>query len=674
MNAGPQFIDLPTAAERSGKSVGHLGRRCREEWKSTGLAVLRKSEASGQRSGKAEWFVREDADAALARVKSSEQVGADLSGLSEKKRREAFARLDVLKRWDQALSGRHQLGLTEAVATHEFIQTIQALDGRPLSRRTLYNWRGRYRKGGILALADQRGNAAPSDQRGSAEADFLDSIKRLWLDLRRPTLRSCYAIAAYEHRRSLPSFVAPSYSTVHRFVRAIPKPVIDKYRGGDKLFTDGSAPFLERDYSALHTNETWCGDHHQFDVVINHNGQLLRPWLTAWEDMRSRVIVGWRIFPHAPNADTILLALRAGIDARGVPEGTLIDNGRDYLAWALNGRTRADRWRGTRVRIDYDAPYLGGLFESLGIAVTHCQPYHGQSKPIERFFGTLESQFGKTWATYCGNKPAERPEDLQAQIERGNAPSLDTFAEAFASWLATYHAARHTGDAMDGRSPDEVYAASWNGHSKRVCSEDLLWWLTLKPQHPTKVGQLGVRCNGLHYGALEPKLFEYRGREVLVRHDPAIVNAVFVCDLEGKPICVAAANQRLPANASSQELREAQAGLKADRRRVRDYLDRRPRIAADPVDRMITARADASRAQQRDASPDLPAMKPVRSTFEAEISDLKSQIEAPLKSRGGDGPNPDDCRFTYVRREDAGPCDREEQTSFAFASEREVQR
>jgi hypothetical protein len=36
-------------------------------------------------------------------------------------------------------------------------------------------------------------------------------------------------------------------------------------------------------------------DHHRCDVWVRHAGKHVRPWLTCWEDVRSRKIVGWAV-------------------------------------------------------------------------------------------------------------------------------------------------------------------------------------------------------------------------------------------------------------------------------------------------------------------------------------------------------------------------------------------
>ncbi len=615
------YLTLPEAASRSGRSIGHLRRLCQDKYAPAGAAERR---AVGP---KPEWHIREDADPAFARVKSADQIGRDLSHLTDRKRQEAFYRLDLLKRWEQAERGRCELGLTKHQITRQFIAVVEAKEGRALNMTSLYEWQRKYRAGGVAALADSRGGkhestAAPADDR------FFDLVKLLWLNVRKPSLKSCYLKAEYEADRS--GWAVESYRTIHRRITKIPGPVVDKFRNGEEEFVRNSMPYNERDYGPLHTNEMWDGDHHQCDVICTHGGEFVRPWITAWQDMRSRKIVGWRIFAHSPNSDTIILAMRDAVQNFGVPREVLIDNGRDYDCYALNGRTKADRWKKSTVVVNYDDKLLGGLFGALGVDVTHCLPYHGQSKPIERWFGTLESQFGKDWPTYCGPATHQKPENLQLQLERGKAPTLETFIAAFEAYLATFHGAIHTGQAMEGRSPDQVFAAEWRDHSKVTASEEMLWWFTLKQTKPVKCGQNGVTYNGIRYGATNAFLMQHKGTEVILRVDPGRVNEVIVCELSGKPICVAQSNQRLAVNATNEEVKAAQRELGGDRKRVKAYHQSRPRMAMDLVDRTLVARAaeNAKRAAENpQPAPEPPTIKPVRSPFESDISKLRNDFE-----------------------------------------------
>jgi hypothetical protein len=75
IQAGFEWIDLPTAAARSGKHPRHLSRLCREKLKASGLAMLRQP-AGG---GKPVWFVRSDADASFAAVRPAEETAKELA-------------------------------------------------------------------------------------------------------------------------------------------------------------------------------------------------------------------------------------------------------------------------------------------------------------------------------------------------------------------------------------------------------------------------------------------------------------------------------------------------------------------------------------------------------------------------------------------------------------------
>lgn len=630
--SSPTYIDLETAARRSGKQLGHVRRLCQDKWAPAGLALKQKP-ADG---GKACWLVREDADAALARVKfpeqlSTEQLRTDLRTVPAAKRDEASRRLALLREWEEAIRAAYTLGFSKEQATGRFAQQLYLDRGLQLSARTLYRWERQYRAGGLAGLVDARGGKETRDC--PSGSDFFEQVKTLYFRLSRPSLRICHQAACQlAIERGWPAL---SYRTTVRRMEALPKGVILKHRFGEEAYTNEAQPYIERDYSGLASNASWCGDHHQFDVICNAGGKLIRPWITAWQDMRSRMIVGCHVFAHDPNQDTILLAFRYGVEAHGVPEQVYVDNGKDYDSYALNGQTKRDRFLRRRLRVSYAPEQFSGVFGELGVQVVHCEPYHGQSKPIERFFGTLESRFCRFgWPTYCGNSPADKPEDLQLQIERGNAPTLEFFAESFVRWLAAdYHNQPHQGDGLDGRTPAVVFAEQLA--VRRVARPELLDLLLMQKSKPVKVGQNGVMHDGIRYGQYEPALFPMLGREVTLRIDPSQVSRVSVWTLDGKFVCVASANARVAACANGQDLREAKKN-KARHRRIRnEYHETRPRMAED-LSALVT-RAAAARNGIRvnrstgevvnDPPPSSVNLRPVRSPLEAELTALQNAMD-----------------------------------------------
>ena len=499
---------------------------------------------------------------------------------------------------------------------------------------------------------------------------FLDEVKRLWLGLRRLKLTVCHEIACLKAAEQ--GWEIRSRKTCERAIAKIPKAVALKLRFGEEAFVNEAEPYIERDYTTLRSNEIWCGDHHRFDVMVNADGKIDRPWLTAWQDMRSRKIVGWRIFAHDPNSDTILQALKDGCLNHGVPESVYIDNGKDYDARSLTGLTKKERREASRQKVEF-TPDPASVFPALDIKVIHCWIYHGQSKPIERFFGTVETRT-PVWPTYCGKDVLSKPEDLQKQIDRGNAPTLEEFSEWFSAWVNSWNASHeHSGQGMNGQTPDAVFSA--NLSSKRTAPAELLEVLMLPRSKPVTVGQNGVTLDGLRYGSHEPALFPHQREKVTLAFDHDDRSRVMVFDAQGKFICVATANEQLPANATSQEIRDAVKVKGQGRKRVREYIDQRPRMVEDLPDLLVRARARkqtaATPSQTGPANPP-PSLVPIRTPLEAQLPAIQRVLEAVSfrKAVGAEGAAPADVaaslggKFLY-RGAEAIDC--EEPASECFA-------
>ena len=102
-------------------------------------------------------------------------------------------------------------------------------------------------------------------------------------------------------------------------------------------------------------NDVWFGDHHQFDVfVLDRRGRAVRPWLTAWYDIGSGVLVGWCISTN-PNSETIAESFIRAVAAKpdspihGAPNAIYIDNGKDYRSHAFEGEPKVANPEGLQV-------------------------------------------------------------------------------------------------------------------------------------------------------------------------------------------------------------------------------------------------------------------------------------------------------------------------------------
>jgi hypothetical protein len=628
---GVRWIAVGIAAARMGLGVRQIFRLCAEEWAAVGLARMQRPEDGGRSA----WFIREDADARLSRVRPPDAIAFDLTALTRDQRAALLWRKAVLDAWQKSRALGLKAGWSEREATAHFLTTLPAnkeltppRGSKAPGDRTLFNWLRDYRKGGLAGLADERWTRHRDTDRPTDDPFFAE-VQRLYLDLRKPALTACFELAKYKAQRE--GWPARSYKQSQRFIRRLPKAVVLKYRAGEEAFVNDGERFIERDYSTLASNEIWCGDHHRFDIWVSAAGKHVRPWLTAWEDVRSRKIVGWTIYAADPNTDSILAAFSMAAKSHGVCEWVYIDNGKDYDSHALQGQTKRQR---RRHHIEYDEQRAAGVFGSLGVKVKHAWPFHGQSKPIERFFGTVESRFGKLWPTYCGNSPKNRPENLALRLERGAAPTLEEFVMAFGEWLETdYHARAHTGDAMNGESPPAVFDKCLE--EKRTVPDEVLAVLLWKPSKLLKVGQNGVVWQGLRYGVGELSLLAWLGKEVCLRIDPTDVGRVTVWTPEDKFICVARASQRLPFLSSQAELRKAIAEKRRGRKVLKEYHEQRPRLHEDLPGLMLEARAEENRQKQQTAAADRnpgPTIKPIRTAMDDQLPALRRALKTPAKA------------------------------------------
>ena len=401
------------------------------------------------------------------------------------------------------------------------------------SARTLRRWTAAYASDGLGGLAETRGRPSNSDGAG-CDPDAWDHFKLLYLDDRRRSLKLCWELTAHEACGQ--GWTWPTYHAVVRRVRAeLPPFQANYFRLGERRWMAKYAPRIQRDYSRYRPMELLVGDHHEFDLVVLAGGKPVRPWLTAWMDMRSRYFVGWWI-DLVPAADTILAALRAAIVEHGAPLEMLVDNGKDYRAACLAG--------GRRYKPRLDQHNVVSICARLGIVPHFSRVYAPQSKPIESNFKTVCQRFSKLFDSYCGASPDTRPEHFYADLRAGavDVPGIERFRELFGQWLSdVHHRTPHTGDSMDGRTPLDVF--NDNPIAKRTAPRAVLDFLLMRTER-VKVSKNGVRYRGQHYGQGRPELLPLIGRDVLIKVDPTDAGYVFVCDLAGRKLTTAR-NERL---------------------------------------------------------------------------------------------------------------------------------
>jgi hypothetical protein len=645
---GPAFISIEEAARRSGWNVGYLRRRCSDAkrapggtWQSRGLARL----APPEGGGKPCWWISEAADSRLVRVKSSAAMtqAFDRSTLTDRQARELDARLMILRRWDEERAAGVKLDLPEVKVTAHFLDRLLLDAGRKVSRATLFNWQAAYRLQGIAGLVDARWRTKGGEGEGEATdaADpFVECFLRFYLSTNQPKATRCHFAAEQKaHEQGWP---VRSLKTCQRAIAKLDKAVLVRFRKGRKAFEDECEPAIRRDYSTVASNDIWCGDHHDFDVKVidpatppGQPPRFVRPTVTAWQDVRSRKVLGWRVFTHAPNADEILLAFRAAARAHGLPGKIYVDNGKDYRSQKLHGLNKER---------------VTGALNVLAVDTQHCWIYHGQSKPIERNFRTICDQFAREFDTYCGNSPGNRPEDHERALRAGKAPTLAEFVAAFEAYVRDdYHSAPHSGDSMHGRTPDRVYGEQMP--AVRTVPEEMLDFALLPRFCPRKknrdgshtdgllVGKHGVTFEGLHFGAFNAEVQKLQGKRVMLAVDTADLSRVLVLDLQGRLICQATQNRKLGWNAAKEDLTAAVKEKKQLRQTLKQYREQRPRMADDMA--QLTQRAARRRAEREQAAmaadPLPPApVRPHRTTLDDQFPAIQRAMQKNAMAAGAE--------------------------------------
>jgi transposase InsO family protein len=399
-----------------------------------------------------------------------------------------------------------------------FVEQYNEKNANKISYRKLAYWNDKYDKDGIVGLIDKRNSHIAGTD--SIPSEFWELFYALYMTPQKRSVQLCYD----KTKKQFPDMKPPSYSTITRRVRQIPEYAILNFRGGKKHLSD-KLPYMERDTSDLASNVCWVSDHHIADVFVkNARGKIVRPWITAFQDAKSRKIVAVLVRDSSPNATAIKQALRIGIEKYGIPDEIYTDNGKDYLS----------------SQIDPESP--DSILGILGIRVRRAMPYHGQSKPIERFFRTLEERFGKCFYSYIGNDGKKRPEHMQKLnkvLEKDpNIPSFDEYVTKLTNYIAEYNATPHSGKGMEGKSPDEVYYSSFVKPAQMISDETVVK-LLFGNQKKVKVSNFGVTVCSIHFTSED--LLDYLNQTVIAKYDPNSLDKVYIYSSNGKFICQAIA-------------------------------------------------------------------------------------------------------------------------------------
>lgn len=515
-----------------------------------------------------------------------------------------FSLEDLINKWGEE-------AVIEAMKRQAVIEDIASITDRKakgdktrqwaeelrITEDCIRKWRKRYEEDGFKGLLRK-----PRIDSGQSKSTCLmaeNRLKDIYLNDHKPTIKKTYqdvekeslligqGIKACEKCVFNEECLEPvrngwklgSYDSAWRMLSSLDADEIDRFRRGKESWRKNSMPKARLDRSVAKVNELWISDHHVLDFyAADDSGHVGRPHLTVFQDYRSAVITGWAL-SFQGNTKTICMALRHGMlekpgsPIRGVPSCVKIDNGKDYRSKHLAGEKPS--------KIEELPIEIQGVFAALKIQVRYSKPYTPWTKPVERWFGTLVSQYSPNQPSWLGNEPKNRPENwnkvIKQLIKDENIPSLVAIGTSIQEYIDHFNNAPHSGIGLDGLTPLEAYNTFDkvdNGvpHPKQTT-------LLMMFSERRKVRPTGIRMWHEDYFCEELVQAGLMHQWVMVKYDPDRRGTIYVLN-NGKYIEVPL-NRLLSIHSPSEELSKHAAMQARSHKRLMDkrkgYARSRPK-------------------------------------------------------------------------------------------------
>lgn len=325
-------------------------------------------------------------------------------------------------------------------------------------------------------------------------------------------------------------------------------------REGKKAWNDKCCIDIERNPNSIAVGDVLIADGHtlNFETLNPWTGKPKRMTLILWYDMRSNFPLGWEIMPTEDTA-SISSALRRAIMRLGkIPKVVYLDNGKAF------------RGKYFTQTADFSEAGLGGIYERLGIQPVFAWAYHGQSKTIERFFGTL-SEMERRTITYTGTSIEKKPPRMSRgenmhraayqKITQGGCITLEQAHIGVAAWFDTYINRKQKGRWLKNQAPVDLFLPGKGPGVDPHQLRHLMMSIAIKRVHKN-----GVTLLGQNYYSHE---LYGRKHQVIIRYDLQDKSAVEVSDENDEFLCIAPAKKQAHAMARVLGTEEDQAELKS---------------------------------------------------------------------------------------------------------------
>jgi putative transposase len=490
---------------------------------------------------------------------------APIESLTEKQAAIGSAKADLLMHYMRALKsaghGKKAITRENFILAYNsgfaFPQIYQVLG--EVSWKTIEGWKRTLRNSGSLAtLADGRGKW----RRGQSKVTAAQA--RILLQCALHPNRWLIAEVIREAMRRMQDEGIDgghSPSTFRRWLHQFKEHNYDIWcfqRGGEKRWNDECCLAITRNPELINVGDVLVADGHKlnFEILNPWTGKPQRMTLIVFFDMRSNYPCGWEIMP-TENSAAISAALRRAILTLGkIPRVVYLDNGRAFKANCF-----------TETNIDLEQSGLYGVYANLGIQTVFAWPYHGQSKTVERFFGSF-AELERFCPTYVGTCIAKKPPRmLRAEfvhrrvyenVMAGNYLTLDLAHNAIAAWFDTY-AKRPQDNSiyLKGYAPADLFETDRGQGIDPVKLTYLMW-----SQKDALIRGSRIRFQGRFYYHRE---LEGRRHKVEIRYDLQDKSYIAVFE-NGRFLCIAAEQDKVHPMATH-------LGTDADRKLLSDYCE-----------------------------------------------------------------------------------------------------
>ena len=437
---------------------------------------------------------------------------------------------------------------------------------------SIIKMRRRYNQSGVSGLLCRKGGISHT----TVCDKYFEYFKSLYLIESAPSSRTCWdSTLGYAMRTDhITREQFPSHSSfLRRLEKDVPIGVINRARNGMSYFNKTNHNYIERD-STVECGKVWVSDHAQIDVaVLDNEGNVVFPWVTAWRDFKSGKWLGWVLECGSPNSDRIFQAFYYAADTYGLPVDVIIDNGKDYRCKDFAGGRRREEF----IKIDTNKAKTLSMLDELNVSVHFALPYNAQTKPIERDFLKIKELLSKHCKGYRGGNVVERPEKLKKEIKIGKIFDFETFKNIFDDFIINVLNRKPSqGKILNGLCPDELFNNEFK--EKICCTHEALKLFCNRISRNFTIGRNGIKDKKLQLTYWADWMVAKMGLKVYLRRDPKNFKEAWVFkanteEFVGKATVVKAVAALHAGEISKEEFKEAIAIKKRSLKATEAYLE-----------------------------------------------------------------------------------------------------